>query len=98
MKKAPPDFGYFAYYDEICHLEPSGASQKGGQGVLKIPEIWSNFGGFCHEKFSDFKNSFAPDLPMPYAIMIHNRIYFHHPNPETTAGSCLGAQNLHFQA
>ena len=93
IKKAPPNFGYFANFSKICPQKPSGVSLERGQSIFKIPEIWSDFGWFWLEKFSDLKNSFAPKSPMPYAIMIHSRFQFYQPNLKSKAESCLGAQN-----
>ena len=46
----------------------------------------------------DLENSFASELPMPYAIMNHNRFHFHHSNSESKAESCVGAQNQLIEA
>ena len=51
-----------------------------GKCLLKNPEKLRDFGQFWPEKIGNLKLLFSPDLPMPYASIIHYWFNFHHSN------------------
>ena len=83
----------------IFHVGIISSWGRGGKWIYLMAKISQNFivfGRFWFEKLSDLKNLFSPDLPIPYAIMMHKRFYFNHSNPESQAGFCILGQNHPF--